>query len=304
MSSGINDRWLSQTQQRFGISVEPFGHDPRGLEPAPWGWSKASRRDFLTLGFDAAVLPSDDRLDAIRRLSHRRTATEVTAAVIARGIAVAPPASELKSPEELERFLAANQCELIFKAPYSSSGRGLVPYSPAEYSRKLPQLIGIIRQQGSVMVERRHCRRSDFALLFSMEQGTARFCGLSLFATARTGAYEGNVLIPQCEIASLIQAEMPAVDLRALIRAAAEALEECIGAAYSGPLGIDMITLADGSGAVALCEINLRNTMGRLCLSLTERFGFRGHFRIVPAGSEPLKVRLNPPGSFFDIGIF
>ena len=319
VSSGINARWLDSMQQTFGMDVQPWDYSDLALTPAPWGWSKASRLDFENLGFAASALPSDAALDRMRELSHRRTAAILNRLLLEAGMAVCDPAVEIMAIADLEPYMIATK-RLIFKAPYSSSGRGIVPYDSSEFSRKLPQLAGIINRQGSVMVEPRHRRRSDFALLFTMADGKAHYRGLSLFNTLDSGAYTGNVLMPQDEIAARLAAESTEVDLAALAEATGRALEQIIGCDYTGPLGVDMMTLRD-SGRVALAEVNLRNTMGHVCLNLYEHYitpGARGIFTITPAppaggaaegGANGARTangrmvsgthRLNPPGTHF-----
>ncbi len=58
-----------------------------------------------------------------------------------------------------------------------------------------------------------------------------------------------------------------------------------LGTDYEGPLGVDMMTLAD-SDRLALVELNLRNTMGHMSMELYANriaYGSIGMFSIVPA---------------------
>lgn len=319
MHSGVNGAWLDRMQSTFDLRTTPYDYHPEGLTPSPWGWSLATRHEFWNIGFDYSTLPSEDAIERMRQLSHRRTAAEVTKRLISAGIELAQPAVELCSEEVLKEFLDASKTDIIFKQPWSSSGRGLIPYSPSERTSKFGQLKGIIKKYGSVMAEPRHNRRSDFAILYNMEGGVAEYRGLSLFTTDANGSYLANILMPQQAIGELLAAECGVPSLSPIAKALSAALTDVVGTAYSGPLGVDFMTLNDHQ-APALCEINLRNTMGHVSLELYSRHieqGRKGEFRITPRDSssaerrtiEPLvrngrlcqgTLFLNQPGSFFD----
>lgn len=316
---GVNAQWLDNVCGTFGIDMQPYDFNPAGLTPAPWGWSRAVRADFRSLGFDREALPTDAVLDDIRRLSHRRTAATITRRLLEAGIpSLAPPAALISSEAELEQALGSGG-ELMFKAPWSSSGRGLIPVSPREAQAKRPQLIGIIRRQGSVMAEPRHPRGTDFALLYNMENGKALFRGLSLFATDANGVYTANILAPQEQLRLQIASACTKEIFEALVPALQSALEAEIASAYQGPLGVDFMAI-DSRWRLALCEVNLRRTMGHVCLDLYDRYvepGRLGRFEITPRTDATPELRavrpevfdghlrrgtlfLNPPGSDFD----
>ena len=90
-------------------------------------------------------------------------------------------------------------------------------------------------------------------------------------------------------------------------------LQDIIGTDYDGPIGVDMMTLTDGRIDPAV-ELNLRMTMGHLCLRLYDRYiapGAEGTFAVNPAGPAAAgadvfngrlhygAIDLNPPGSDF-----
>ena len=51
------------------------------FEAVPWGWSEDARRQFVAAGIDPATLPSDETLQHIRRLSHRRSSIAILSAM-------------------------------------------------------------------------------------------------------------------------------------------------------------------------------------------------------------------------------
>lgn len=319
VSSGINDAWLRGIQDTFGIAVEPFGYRTEGLRPAPWGWSRSVRQEFEALGFGEEQLPSDATLDRLRQLSHRRTAAALQRRLmmLRPSLQLTPAAVECCSVDAAMDFMDACP-QAVFKMPWSSSGRGLMPVDPTVRRGCLPRLQGMIRRQGCVMAEPRHRRRSDFAFLFNMDGGKAVFRGLSLFRTEGLGIYSGNVLMPQPEMAVILREQCHADTFDALPALLCRALEDEIGAGYSGPLGVDMMTLED-SPLLAMTEINLRDTMGHLCLSLYGRYiqhGARGFFAVLPRGRIPQSrystrdgrlcggtLLLTPPGGAFGFAV-
>ncbi len=284
---GIDGRWYETIRSRYGLRTELFAGSTAGLTPAPWGWSKASRLFLERIGFSKDMLPDDAALDRIRELSHRRTAAMIGDA-LARTLPykVASPAVELSSAENVRTFVEKVE-HAVLKLPWSSSGRGLLFATPADVERMIPQIEGVIRRQGSIMGEKRYRRKLDFAMLFTMENGRCIFDGLSLFGTDANGAYTGNVLAPQEELASAIERETP--PLAPVAEALAPILEEIIGKDYDGPLGIDMMAVDDGDVRLATAvELNLRMTMGHVARLFYERHvaeGRQGMFEVVTEGA-------------------
>ncbi len=320
LAYGINTRWLDSVRERFGIGVGVFDHRSANVfEPAPWGWSAAVRRDFLREGFTADSLPDNSILNRWRQLSHRRTAAELCRMIAPRlDFAIAPPAVEIDSVDRLSRYLADNR-SVIIKSPWSSSGRGLIDTRHISAAEALRRSEGIIRRQGSVMVETAYERTADFAMLFECADSRCRRVGLSLFTADASGSYTGNALASDSRLLERLSRHYPASRLNAAGEALREAVECLIAPCYSGPLGIDMLVarLNDGSALLdATVEINLRMTMGFVAHSLSERFlspGSEGSFSVTPAYNSPApddaiienrriisgRIDLTPPGGLF-----
>ena len=77
VAQGVDASWLDSVKGRFGMDIDVFDYRPERYSPVPWGWSKASRTYFESLGFGRQSLPDDSRLEALRTLSHRRTASDI-----------------------------------------------------------------------------------------------------------------------------------------------------------------------------------------------------------------------------------
>ncbi len=280
VASGVNASWLDGVRNTFGIDIDVFDYRPGAWAPAPWGWSKASRLVFRNLGFSADRLPDDDALDAVRLLSHRRTAARVAEELKARtGIGTA--AVEIFSISELLDYLSTTP-DAVVKLPWSSSGRGLVALRCEPAEGQISQIEGMIRRQGSVMAEPRYDKTLDFAMLFTMEGGRCRPAGLSVFETSGIGIYTANILVPQQELADMVAQKTGREAFDTVAAALPGILEDVIGTAYDGPLGVDMLATSDGE-IVPVVELNLRMTMGHLCARFYDRFvspGAVGRFAV------------------------
>ena len=284
VAQGVNAAWLDGIRSSFGIDIDVFDYRPERWTPAPWGWSRAARRYFASLGFDSGALPSDSRLDAMRMLSHRRTSARIGALIAgAVPFAVAPPAVELDSEAAVREF-AVRMGRAVFKLPWSSSGRGVLAVEAAALESRMPMLRGMLRRQGSVMGEPYYDKTLDFAMLFTMDSGRCSYSGVSVFDTVSLGVYAGNRLAPQ---AVLEQAVCSCVgrDVFEGVRGVLPGiLADVIGDVYDGPVGVDMMAVAGGGFAIApAVELNLRNTMGHVCLNFYVRYveqGAEGYFSV------------------------
>lgn len=282
--SGINARWLSAMCETFGIAdVDVYDHRDASLAADPWGWSAASRRAFADAGYPAGQLPDDAALARMRNLSHRRTAMLLARELRRRlPFAIAEPAEEATTPAQVEDYMRRGAA-VIAKAPWSSSGRGLVRGRNMPREAFLQQAAGIIRRQGSVMLEREWDKTADFALLLDIApDGTATTRGFSLFETNARGGYTANVLAPQPDIEARIGRFCDLAHLRDACSAIAALLPQLV-AGYSGPVGVDMLAMPDGTIDAAV-EVNLRRTMGFVALDFARYLapGASGTLAVLP----------------------
>lgn len=231
--------------------------------PEPWGWNRQIRRWLLELSAGRSMpgMPSEEDITNLRNLSHRRT----TIAFFRELSGFLDP--EIEIPQEItlaEDGISAFHLthRLFFKAPWSSSGRGVILTDDLEEKHVAPWLRGIIRRQGSVMMEKAYDRKLDFATEWVCRDNKARFIGYSVFNVSRRGKYQYNRTGSQQELLKVIETSTDRwnPDIFSLQQ---KAIEKIIAPYYSGPLGIDM--LVTDSGAINPCvEINLRHTMGMI----------------------------------------
>lgn len=316
VATGINAAWLDGVKDAFKIDIDVYDRQPGRYTPRPWGWSRAARKCFLELGFDRSRLPGDATLDTIRGLSHRRTAIKV-AQLLKEATGIGHPAVEVTSAEEIEALLRVEP-RLLAKLPWSSSGRGLVAVDPDIFGRQRPQLEGMLRRQGSLIIEPHYDKTLDFAMLFNASGGECTYTGLSVFSTGGLGIYTGNMLAPQTELETMICKNVGWACFTAVKETLPGILGQVLGDGYTGPLGIDMMATSDQAAPfVPVIELNLRNTMGHLCHTLYERHivpGAKGVFTISsdrrPDSHSLLGTRLAaghinlvPPGTDFTFSV-
>ena len=227
----------------------------------PWGWNKALVRKLIDHGVPASRLPDSSVISRIRELAHRRT-TVILSSIWKNTVDACYEIDipvELKSVEDSMCFYR-NNCGCWMKAPWSSSGRGVINTS----ADMTPQLVeqwcrGIIRRQGSVMGETGADKLSDYATEWHMRDGHAEFLGLSSFSTSNRGKYLANLTLSQSLMSDKFNTEssMPIHDVVCLQK---EILEQVL-TGYEGLFGVDMIVERNGR-LRPFVEVNLRRTMG------------------------------------------
>lgn len=242
----------------------------------PWGWNSVLKYSLLKSGTPEALLPSDEVLDQIRKLSHRRTAIMAGQYTRKRlkesgldDCLIKDTPEEIRHPDDVNGFLEKHP-SAVFKAPWSGSGKGLRWIRSNEFSHSdRGWCRNVIAKQGSVIAEKREDVVCDFAMLFQSTATGIIFEGYSLFDTDN-GAYRSNILASDRYILAHLLRFIPENVLTAVRRHLAAFLEENFLGRYEGYLGADMFicrTNTDSQGKYMLnpcVEINVRMTMGLL----------------------------------------
>lgn len=282
---GINARWFDKMRTDFDIDVDVFDHMPSPrYELRPWGWSRAARTDFANEGFPPEMLPTDAALDAMRMLSHRRTAALVAAEVAAemRSDKIVASARETSDIAQVEAALARGP--IYIKAPWSSSGRGVLSSAAAGREHTLRQAADAIAHQGSVMIEDAFDKALDFACIYECCEGRCNFLSTSVFVTDTRGGYVGNLLADESVRRSEVERQVGAGLFAEASEAVRCGLEKHVAPHYTGIVGVDMMASASGI-LVPVVEINLRATMGYAANRFADRYlapGKRGVFTVAP----------------------
>ena len=228
----------------------------------PWGWNLALRAVLKRHGVSDSLLPSEQQIAQIRELSHRRTAARLLPMLQMEG--TLGESFECTTAQEVEQLLELYG-QVIMKAPWSSSGRGLrfLSTERTPFQMQAGWFRNMVAQQGSVMVEPWYNKVKDFGMEFSADDAGIHYLGLSLFHTLN-GAYTGNILATENAKREMISRYVP-VDLLDKIK------QYIIGSLnlgnYRGPFGVDMMIVGD---RIHPCvEINLRRTMGHVALEIS-----------------------------------
>lgn len=227
----------------------------------PWGWNHHILRQAQEWGIHRELLPTFEYIETVRKLSHRRNSINFRTCLKDYS-STHQLGSEIFSVDDVFAFLREYP-HSYFKAPWSSSGRGVVSSLHIGENQLKEWAHGIIKRQGSLLAEPGWDKKMDFATEWTVIDHKAQFLGLSIFKTSQRGKYHGNIKASQNELLNILVSQSNfSYDL---VEAQKDALDRIISPFYEGPLGIDM--LVDKNGEINLCvEINLRLTMGHIFL--------------------------------------
>lgn len=245
----------------------------------PWGWDYLLRQRLRKAGAPERILPTDEQIEEIRRLSSRTTTATLLPLLrhdlCERGIDTIGLSRIATSENEAEQW-AAEWNGAYIKSLWSCSGRGVFRYTlPATPSAK-GRLRKLIATRGAVEAEPIYNAVRDFALEFEMQGDKCRYSGLSVFGTNSGGQYLSNLVLPQEKLRSLLtpyiigeEKEDKTTDqLTAVAEVCCKHLGRLLRDRYEGPVGIDMM-FAEHEGRTFLhpcIEVNLRRTMGMAAL--------------------------------------
>jgi hypothetical protein len=283
-SSSVGDAaFLDAAQAPFGVSVPLLSERELADVPEatflPWGWNPALRRRLLTLGVDAARLPSPERLALFRKASHRSLAVSLLP-MLRVDSHFCGESVYLSTLDACRRFVESRKVSLL-KAPLSGSGKGLnwcwdlfTPHIEGWCAR-------LLTTQGGVVGEPIYNKVEDFAMEFYADgRGGVAFVGYSLFRTGRSGMYEGNTLLSDVAIRKRLSTYVPVETLTLLQARWEELLARTLAPiAYQGYVGVDMMICCfpeeEGEPRFRIhpcVEINLRMNMGVVAHRLYDRY--------------------------------
>jgi hypothetical protein len=250
----------------------------------PWGWNSSLIYLLHSAGISDSLMPDNNQIKEIRRLANRRVVIDFKHAI--RKMQQLPKYATLPlnyadpieffDVDALYLWISSNPGCFI-KSPWSSSGRGVFNTIGITDLRKvIERCRGIIKRQGSVIVEIGVNKALDFATEWYVANGVATFSGFSIFKTNKLGGYEGNILGSNGELRDILINHVSAWD-DALLDLQKECIENVFAPYYNGPLGIDM--MVTNEGMIEPCvEVNLRHTMGQVACCYYNLTGITGIF--------------------------
>ena len=178
--------------------------------------------------------------------------------------------------DNIENIVNISEVQLLAKAPYSSSGRGLLWLPKEGLTRTERQILhGILKKQEYVSVEQVLNKETDFAMEFMSDgRGNIRFIGYSLFYTNKKGGYEANYIGSQEYIEKQLAGKISLDLLKEVAKEFTVVLGEKYAHAYKGCIGVDMLIYKDNNEyKLHPClEVNMRYNMGYLAYKLYENY--------------------------------
>lgn len=259
----------------------------------PWGWSPvaAKKLEHFGGGWNKELRPFFSRIFAQnvleqfveKKIKHTSTESEV--------------ALKIDNIDDVEQLLT-KWGQLVIKAPYSSSGRGVQILRSNHFDSCIyNKTKSIIKQQGAVMVEPLLDKITDLAFEFRIENNTVSFAGYSSFTVSKSGQYESHQL-PFCK--NRLPNEAQELWDNGTLEASKDALREIlqqsnISQLHKGYFGVDAMIYRhpDKSIRIQPCiEINLRYNMGIIALYLEKHIAKGSHcdFKIDSRSSIDLSI--------------
>lgn len=290
--NNVISTFISQVASFMKFDPERFVDNSFYDEIIPWGWNPALVYSLASEGVDTMILPDKDRLNRIRYLSGRQRCVEVLS-YFSSVKGTCGRAYCCYNINDIKTHLLTDG-NIILKAPWSGSGRGLWRVSLSTWSTNIEGWIArILRTQGCIMAEPIYNKVCDFAMEFySSADGNVSFVGYSLFDTDAFGNYKHNILMSDSLIESHLLSYGISVELLHEVRnCLTSVLGGMIAGCYSGYLGVDMmICIQDGSVLLHPCvEINMRMNMGVVSRIIFDRYlssSSQGYFIIEHYNSE------------------
>lgn len=309
------ERWMEEVAEILGVDGPRPVASLRGMDDVgltPWGWSRDAVCQFEKLGAVSGILEEKrGGMDVRRDLSHRKSALrflEIWETEVGKLPFTLPV--QAFCPDDVKSFVeASGRC--MVKSPWSSSGRGVFPVDASTLEASLSRIEGLMKRQGSVMLEPLLPKLQDFAMLFNYNGGESRFEGYSMFFNSTDTNYGGNYIGSDDMILARLEEWVSRREVETVREKVEEILPCVLGGGYEGPLGIDMMVCGDEAETpwIAPCvEINLRYTMGFVARGVWRKLGREGRMSISPAGGDwasgiregERPVRLAPLNDWFD----
>jgi len=245
-------------------------------EVRPWGWDAVLCRRLRRLGAPERLLPSDERLAAVRTLSSRVTSSRLLPRIVS-AVEGTFGQSAVCTDLAAVRSRLSEWGTLVVKAPWSCSGRGVFRVEPDDWPAAEKRILSILKKQGSVEVQPHYADALNLAAEFFKRGNRVDYRGLSSFLTNAAGGYRGQLVAPQSWLEAHVFGDNPSRTrvrniYNNVCRALADVLPEALRG-YEGPVGVDMLLCGDR--LMPCLELNLRTTMGFVAPLICERRNIR-----------------------------
>lgn len=248
----------------------------------PWGWSPAVIqlfRNFMhtySTEFQSSAVASWQ--PAHKKMYSRLTSSELLGRILdLHSLPWMPAVADLpvvcSSMDEIYSSIAKH-CKSVVKAPWSSSGRGLLLFPNVDSRKKNDELLtGMLNQQGFVTVEPWLDKLVDLSFQFYSNFGQVEYKGRTMFETDRKGRYVKNFLEETADVSGDVSLfiEKHTAEIADLLSGVL--CRSAYAAHYEGWIGVDAIIYRSEAGELKfhpVIEINGRYTMGAIALKMRE----------------------------------
>lgn len=240
----------------------------------PWGWNPALKKELTLAGVNKHLLPSISQMELLRNYSGRQNAVNLLPELKAENAVYCGESFFHTDLDELLFYLKGANGDQVLKMPYSGSGKGLVWLKGSITDKQTDWCRRVIKMQGGVVAEPVLNKVRDFAMEFEITDLGIHFAGYSLFQSASSGAYMGNVLLSDRAIEDRLSNYIERDVLEQLKATLITKLNEYFPH-YRGYLGVDMMICETSDSIFQLqpcVEVNMRMNMGIVAHTVFERF--------------------------------
>ena len=275
---GSNNKFLAKMKGLFPINsslITPsqvVDNSHRKLKP--WGWNLNLRKEFIQHGLNEESLPSIKDMELIRSYSSRENAVNLLKELRMLSPAFCGTSYYYENIDNLFTYLSRAKGSQVLKMPYSGSGKGIMWLKDGITDQQMDWCRRVVKKQGGVVVEPVLNKVEDFAMEFQISDTGVQFVGYSLFQSAPSGAYLGNLLLSDAAIEDRLStyiARTQLVGLRDILMVKLAAYFPH----YRGSLGVDMMVCKTNESTYQLqpcVEVNVRMNMGIVAHCFRERY--------------------------------
>lgn len=264
-------------------SIDDYKHFKDEKCLTPWGIDNTVCRLTNTLKIDGEEV--EDIISRTKIFSSREQTQDALTSLKENGLYDGFVSKKVDSIEEL-RKINKEFGKIVVKAPWSSSGRGVLFIDTLD-AKEEKRIAKIIENQGFVMVESFFEKEIDFAIEFEERDGIWQFAGYSLFSTDEHGAYKQNILASDDFLKEEICKHANAETLDKIVAFYCDYFQKRKDEIKGNKIiGVDMIA---GNGNIHPCvEINVRHTMGIVARRIYDKYvepGKTGYYAIIRLNS-------------------
>jgi hypothetical protein len=276
-----NKAFIESVKTVFQIDATAISFSETGNFPnekiVPWGWNPALRKKLMDTNVSEKNLPTLDELKRLRDYSGRQYAVKMLRELKLENEMFCGESHYFVFIDDILRFLASQSGNSVLKMPNSGSGKGLIWILGEITDKQTDWAKRVLRTQKGVVAEPFIEKVRDFAMEFYMESGNVRFVGYSLFRSAASGAYMGNMLMSDEGIEKELSKFVSTHTLHQINKLLQQKLSRFFPF-YNGYAGVDMMICETPTGyRVQPCvEINMRMNMGLVAHTFRKRFVAQG----------------------------